>query len=151
MQFTYGTNEVQPDTRHPAYSSDYTVNGGGTYRSISLMAYMQDKNDPRRRYYFYRQRGTTPGQDADPALETLQCSLQTPPAHYDGFPFCGLTNGYWGRDHGNDEGIPPDGFLRTLVAYILQVVHLMTQDSKPSVKEQVQVVMVLHQFYFILA
>ena len=23
-------------------------------------------------------------------------------------------NGYWGRDHGNDNGIPPDGFLRTL-------------------------------------
>lgn len=114
MQFTWGTNEVQPDTRHPAYRTDYTVNGGGDYRSISLMAYMQDNNDPRRRYFFYRQRGTTPGQDADPALETLQCSLQTPPAHYDGFPFCGLPNGYWGRDHGNDEGIPPDGFLRTL-------------------------------------
>ena len=115
MQFTYGTNEVQPDTRHPAYSADYTVNGGGNYRSISLMGYMQDNSDPRRRYFFYRQRGTTPGQDADPALETLQCSLQTPPAHYAGFPFCGLPNGYWGRDHGNDEGIPPDGFLRTLV------------------------------------
>jgi len=114
MQFTWGTNEVQPDTRHPAYRADYTVNGGTDYRSISLMAYMQDNNDPRRRYFFYRQRGTTPGQDADPALETLQCSLQTPPAHYDGFPFCGLPNGYWGRDHGNDEGIPPDGFLRTL-------------------------------------
>ena len=114
MQFTWGTNEVQPDTRHPAYRTDYTVNGGGDYRSISLMAYMQDNNDPRRRYFFYRQRGTTPGQDADPALETLQCSLQTPPAHYGGFPFCGLPNGYWGRDHGNDEGIPPDTFDRTL-------------------------------------
>jgi hypothetical protein len=116
MQFTYGTNEVQPDTRHPAYSSDYTVNGGGNYRSIAFMNYLQETNDPRRRYYFYRQNAVTPGQDgSEPALETLQCSLQTPPAHYQGFPFCGLPNGYWGRDHGNDEGIPPDGFLRTLV------------------------------------
>ena len=24
------------------------------------------------------------------------------------------SEGYWGRDHGNDEGIPPDGFERTL-------------------------------------
>ena len=118
FQFTYGTNEVQPDTRHPAYSSDYTVNGGGNYRSISFMNYLQETNDPRRRYYFYRQNAVTPGFDgSEPALETLQCSLQTPPTHYtDGnYPFCGLPNGYWGRDHGNDEGIPPDGFLRTLV------------------------------------
>jgi hypothetical protein len=116
MQFTWGTNEVQPDTRHPAYRSDYTVSGGGNYRSISFMSYLDNNDDPRARYYFYRQNAVTPGQDgSDPALETLQCSLQTPPAHYDGFPFCGLPNGYWGRDHGNDEGIPPDGFLRTLV------------------------------------
>jgi hypothetical protein len=116
MQFTWGTNEVQPDTRHPAYRSDYTVSGGGNYRSISFMSYMDNNTDPRTRYYFYRQNAVTPGQDgSDPALETLQCSLQTPPAHYDGYPFCGLPNGYWGRDHGNDEGIPPDGFLRTLV------------------------------------
>jgi len=116
MQFTYGTNQVQPDTRHPAYSADYTVSGGGNYRSISLMSYMDDNADPRTRYFFYRQNAVTPGQDgSEPALETLQCSLQTPPAHYAGYPFCGLPNGYWGRDHGNDEGIPPDGFLRTLV------------------------------------
>ena len=115
MQFTYGTNQVQPDTRHPAYSGDYTVSGGTSYRSISFMAYMDNNDDPRTRYYFYRQNAITPGFGAEPALETLQCSLQTPPAHYDGFPFCGLPNGFWGRDHGNDEGIPPDGFLRTLV------------------------------------
>jgi hypothetical protein len=116
MQFTYGTNQVQPDTRHPAYSADYTVSGGGNYRSISLMSYMDNNDDPRTRYFFYRQNAVTPGQDgSDPALETLQCSLQTAPAHYDGYPFCGLPNGFWGRDHGNDEGIPPDGFLRTLV------------------------------------
>jgi hypothetical protein len=116
MQFTYGTNQVQPDTRHPAYSADYTVSGGGNYRSISLMSYMDNNDDPRTRYFFYRQNAVTPGFDgSEPALETLQCSLQTPPAHYDGYPFCGLPNGFWGRDHGNDEGIPPDGFLRTLV------------------------------------
>jgi hypothetical protein len=80
------------------------------------MSYMDNNDDPRTRYYFYRQNAVTPGFDgSEPALETLQCSLQTPPAHYDGFPFCGLPNGFWGRDHGNDEGIPPDGFLRTLV------------------------------------
>jgi hypothetical protein len=115
MQFSYGTNEVQPDTRHPGYSGDYTPNGGNNYRAIHLMNYMNENDDPRRRYYFYRQNAATPGIDADPALETLQCSLQTPPAHYAGFPFCGLPNGYWGRDHGNDEGIPPDGGLRTIV------------------------------------
>ena len=116
MQFTYGTNQVQPDTRHPAYSADYTVSGGGNYRSISLMSYMDTNDDPRTRYFFYRQNAVTPGQDgSDPALDTLPCSLQTAPAHYDGYPFCGLPNGFWGRDHGNDEGIPPDGFLRTLV------------------------------------
>ena len=39
----------------------------------------------------------------------------------DNSPFCAPTNsaskpanGYWGRDHGNDNGIPPDGFKRTL-------------------------------------
>jgi hypothetical protein len=27
--------------------------------------------------------------------------------------YCNIDNGYWGRDHGNDEGIPPDSFRRT--------------------------------------
>ena len=115
MQFTWGVEALQPDSRHPRYRSDYTATGGGHYQSIHLMNYMLENDDPRRRYYFYRQVSVTPGQDGSaPALETLGCSLQEAPAHYDGFPFCGLPDGYWGRDHGNDEGIPPDGFLRTL-------------------------------------
>ena len=117
MEFAWGTNVTQPDTRHPRYGRNYAASGGAAdYMSIDLMAYMDTNNDPRTRYYFYRQNEVTPGQDgSDPALETLQCSLQEPPAHYDGFPFCGLPNGYWGRDHGNNEGTPPDGFLRTTV------------------------------------
>ncbi|MFD1293554.1 SusD/RagB family nutrient-binding outer membrane lipoprotein [Lutibacter holmesii] len=126
FQFTWGTNELLPDTRHPRYSASYTSTGGGDYMSNSLMDYMTGKNDGaysnplnfdiRTLYYFYRQNSSTPGQDgAEPDEETLECSLYTPPAHYEGFTYCGVPKGWWGRDHGNDLGIPPDGFLRTLV------------------------------------
>jgi hypothetical protein len=30
-------------------------------------------------------------------------------------PYCLLISGYWGRDHGDGTGIPPDGNLRTTV------------------------------------
>lgn len=114
----WGTNEVQPDTRHPRYSSSYTTTGGADYMSNWLMNYMLVNNDPRIRYYFYRQVNATPGADIAPNEETLQCSLQDAPIHYVGTPFedifCFLPNGYWGRIHGNNEGTPPDGFLRTL-------------------------------------
>ena len=133
MQFSYGTQELQPDTRHPWYQSDYTTSGANIYQSNWLMntmlgdmaewysapvaypgigneedgavqrAVMSD--DPRRRYYFYRQQWITPGQtgmlyafDAGPYVwplswgggpadtangETLQCSLQLQPFHLD--------------------------------------------------------------------
>ena len=133
MQFNYGTQELQPDTRHPWYQSDYTTSGANIYQSNWLMntmlgdlgewygapvaypgigneedgavqrAVMSD--DPRRRYYFYRQQWITPGQtgmlyafDAGPYIwplswgggpadtangETLQCSLQLQPFHLD--------------------------------------------------------------------
>lgn len=113
----WGTNEVQPDTRHPRYSESYTVNGGIDYMSNYLMNYMLQNNDPRIRYYFYRQVNSTPNND-NPNEETLQCSVQDVPIHYQGTPFadiwCSLPGGYWGRIHGSNEGIPPDGFLRTL-------------------------------------
>ena len=117
LQFNYGTNEVQPDNRHPRYTASYTTTGGGDYMSNWLMNYMDTKFDPRIRYYYYRQNEFTPGAEAEPDEETLDCSLQSAPQHYvdGGFPFCALENGYWGRDHGSDAGVPPDGFLRTLV------------------------------------
>ena len=115
FQFSWGTNEVQPDTRHPRYSASYTATGGGDYMSVSFMSTLLNTSDPRRFYYFYRQNEFTPGFGAPPNQETLDCSLEVPPLHYEGFPFCGLQEGYWGRDHGNTDGIPPDGFLRTLV------------------------------------
>jgi len=81
FQFNYGTQELQPDTRHPNYSSDYTTSGANIYQSSWLMGHMAGSyddhralyfdnwqpgtearlGDPRRKYYFYRQTYGTPG------------------------------------------------------------------------------------------
>lgn len=122
FQFKWGTNEIQPDTRHPRYRGSYTTTGGGGYMSNFLMNYMRGEGyssstfDPRIMFYYYRQVNATPGIDAPADEEVLECGLQTPPAQYTagGFVFCGVENGWWGRDHGNDNGTPPDGFLKTL-------------------------------------
>lgn len=116
FQFQWGSNLVQPDTRHPNYASTYTAQGAqNDYASIWLMNLMQTTEDTRIRYYFYRQVANVPGAPGvAPNEETLSCSVTSAPAHYvsGGYRYCSLPNGYWGRNHGNDEGIPPDGFLR---------------------------------------
>ncbi len=117
FEFQFGASELQPDTRHPDYAADYTTSGANIYQSNWLMETMLDDNDPRIRYYFYRQVGETPGADADPDEETLACSLVVPPQHFQdgGFTYCSVELGYWGRTHGNDEGTPPDNFTRVAV------------------------------------
>jgi hypothetical protein len=117
FQFQYGASELQPDTRHPDYASDYTPSGANIYQSNWLMELMLNNDDPRIRYYFYRQTDATPGADAPANEETLACSLAVPPQHYidGGYTYCSVPNGYWGRSHGNDEGTPPDNFFRTAV------------------------------------
>jgi hypothetical protein len=117
FQVQYGTSELQPDDRHPDYATDYTPSGANIYQSNWMMETMLNNNDPRIRYYFYRQVDATPGADADPNEEDLACSLVVPPQHYQdgGFTYCSVPNGYWGRSHGNDEGTPPDNFKRAAV------------------------------------
>lgn len=115
LQFRWGSKAVQPDTRHPRYADNYTSTGGVDYLPNWLMNYMNQNNDPRTRYYFYRQVNAVPGEEVPPNEETISCSLEPTPQHYTdgGFTFCTLPNGYWGRDHGQNAGIPPDGFTRT--------------------------------------
>lgn len=117
FQFQYGTNVLNPDVRHPDYAADYTSSGANIYQSNWLMETMLNLDDPRIRYYFYRQVDATPGADAPPNEETLACSLVVPPQHFQdgGFTYCSVPNGYWGRTHGNDEGTPPDNFTRVAV------------------------------------
>jgi hypothetical protein len=114
--FRYGTNLTNPDSRHPAYGQ-YGA-GGGPYQSTWFMFHLTEAkgfDDPRVRYYLYRQTLTNP---TDP--DELRCLGEIAPGHYlaGGFPFCLPKRvdgrGYWGRDHLNNEGIPPDGFRRTM-------------------------------------
>ncbi|MEL6355673.1 MAG: SusD/RagB family nutrient-binding outer membrane lipoprotein [Bacteroidota bacterium] len=119
----YGTSMVNPDARHPEYSDDYSVDAGGYMNNYYMWLFFGEKPvlDPRLRYYFYRQ-------DCDETDEnafTLACPNEPYPAHWEpGFPFCTASSdfgdpsdmfgGYWGRDHGNADGIPPDGNKRTV-------------------------------------
>ena len=109
------TSATNPDSRHPRYGLNYGSTGAGDYMSNWLVGTMNTLNDPRIRYYFYRQRKAVPGREIPADEETLSCSLLSAPAHYvaSGFTFCSLPNGYWGRDHGDNKGTPPDGFLKT--------------------------------------
>lgn len=111
--FKYGTNLTNPDTRHPRYAGQYSATGAGDYQSNSYMGVMyQSKGfpDPRMRFYFYRQ---TTSNSKD--VNEIRCINNNKPAHYSANDvFCFPTSqGYWGRDHLSNEGIPPDGLKRT--------------------------------------
>lgn len=120
--FNAPANSVSnPNTYHPWFFNNYQTSAN-QYMSNSYMYELFDAKtftsntstttirDPRARFYFYRQ---TTSPTTDPNL--LTCATATsPPAHYPvGTPYCQLAAGYWGRDHLNFEGTPPDGLLRT--------------------------------------
>jgi len=111
--FRYSTTQQNPNSRHPRYNEGYRASGGATtYIGVQFMYALRFEKglaDPRTRYYFYRQTLDDPSQQQQP------CAYQNPPAHYPAdMPFCYLGIGYWGRDHGDNGGIPPDALLRTV-------------------------------------
>jgi len=128
FQFNYGSNRNNPNSRHPLYNNMYEVIDGdymSNYYMWLLRADKVDENgivliDPRIRYYFYRK-----VEDAANSNENdYSCHFSifpeqsAQPEHYADIdprlPYCiAASDGYWGRDHLNNEGIPPDGPLRT--------------------------------------
>lgn len=127
--YKYGTATV-PVSRHPIYRQYYDpIRGqaGGYIANYFLYeaygkwdaASPQDVSlvvqDPRWRYYFYRQVGSIAAALAvDP--KSLGCAPGAPPDHYTnaGVPvFCVFDPGFYGRDHGDGFGIPPDGPVLT--------------------------------------
>jgi hypothetical protein len=114
--FRFSSKALNPDSRHPKFSAEYTNNGGTDYLGNYFMYVVYEEKgidlDPRWRYYFFRQIGNTTTLPSS----TLECANSPAPPHYPpGVPYC-VANfaGFYGRDHGNDRGIPPDGFQRTL-------------------------------------
>jgi hypothetical protein len=116
FEFNWGTSNANPDARHPEYVNNYTPSGVGSgYQANWLMNEMWNGKsvvDPRIRFYFYRQVNDTPVSEQD-----MTCSVQSAPAHYleGGHVYCRIDDnaGYWGRDHGNNEGTPNDSKKRT--------------------------------------
>jgi hypothetical protein len=120
FEFKYSSRQANPNSRHPLYNGNYTANSqaGDYINNYFMSTLVQDKgtgdanNDPRTRYFLYRQRTNY----ALATSETYSCIAQARPAHYPaGMPYCQTLQGYWGRDHGDNSGIPPDGNLRTTV------------------------------------
>jgi hypothetical protein len=116
FEFQWGTSNANPDSRHPEYVNNYTPSGvEAGYQSNWLMNEMRNGKsvrDPRLRYFFYRQVDNVPVSEQD-----LRCTVEPAPNHYvaGNYVYCRIANdaGYWGRDHGNDEGIPNDRAKRT--------------------------------------
>jgi len=110
--FTYPGNSIaNPDTRHPFFTDSY-INGAGAYLSNSYMVSMYNGRggfqDPRIRYYFYRQ-SLQEGDD----VNIISCFGLDAPSHYPpGTAWCQGPAGYWGRDHLNNDGTGPDNRVR---------------------------------------
>jgi hypothetical protein len=115
FQFNYPANSFDnPNNYHPWFMDDYQV-GALYYQSnffMDRMLFGKNVVDPRRRYYFYRQTTQTPTD-----VNVLNCvAAIAPPPHFPpGMVFCFVTgSGYFGRDHLDPSGIPPDQLLRTI-------------------------------------
>lgn len=142
--FQYGNSRFTPNSRHPLYNDQYE-NGGGSYIGNYFMWAMTtekgatadfpntitDPGDPRVNYYFYKQ-------DSDPQGEdNFTLPGRSRPDHYNNVKYNSFfnntiraaysisnwtsgglpQNGFWGRDHGNNTGIPPDANKRTCAGY----------------------------------
>lgn len=112
FKFQYSTTDSDPDSRHPRFTANYK-SGVSDYMAdyyMDLLLNSYSVADPRIRYYFYRQVNDYSGANS----QTKECVNESAPSHYSSDEvFCEVGDGYWGRDHGDDDGIPPDDAFRT--------------------------------------
>lgn len=114
-----------PQSKHQYYVEEYEAANTGEYIPNYLawaMTIEKGIDDPRLRYYIYRQANSFP---TDPAVlnNEIDCWNDPRPDTYAAIdaisaqpmPFCALFDrgdGYWGRDHSENDGIPPDNAKR---------------------------------------
>jgi hypothetical protein len=112
--YKYGAVTVPSGSRHPLYDQFYGASSGtaagyiGNYFMYELFA-GKGVQDPRWRYYFYRQVGSiSEATRVDP--KSIGCSKGAVPPTYEDFAnfFCTFDPGFYGRDHGDATGTPPD-------------------------------------------
>jgi Starch-binding associating with outer membrane len=116
--FKWSSNQAAPDSRHPYFDKNFSGTGPSSnfYMAnyyMDLLANEYSTRDPRIRYYFCRQRSDF----STATVITKDCVTQTAPAWYGTeYFFCTVpgNQGYWGRDHGDNSGIPPDNRERTV-------------------------------------
>lgn len=120
----YGNNRTNPNTRHPGYNNYYESSASGYMSNYLMWEMVTEKgfDDPRLTYYFYRQDTNATNEN----VFTLGCQGAPAPAQFAAYKsiydptiamsFCvtSAPRGYWGRDHGDNGGIPPDNEKRTI-------------------------------------
>ncbi|MCB0599963.1 MAG: SusD/RagB family nutrient-binding outer membrane lipoprotein [Saprospiraceae bacterium] len=128
MQINFGSNRDNPNSRHWLYNTDYE-NGDPDFQSNYYMWLLRAEKrnedgtvaviDPRIRFYFYRQTDKLSDNPNDWSCHFSELpNNASRPAYYSAIdpdmPYCiAGEDGYWGRDHLNSEGVPPDGNFRT--------------------------------------
>lgn len=123
FQFQYGTTRDNPNSRHPLYNDSYETTDGDYMSNYYMWLLFDEKEemDPRIRFYFYRQDLDLSNEDPN-VWECVFSNLPDPaqtPDHFlavdPNMPYCiAAIEGYFGRDHGNNQGIPPDGPIRAV-------------------------------------
>ena len=131
FQFNTGNQRINPNSRHQFYNNHYELGDGNYLSNYYMWKLRADKTigdstiliDPRIRYYFYRKVDNSTNQD----LTVYSCHFSEAPIPRDEvanldfwediddrLPYCvAFEDGYYGRDHLNGSGIPPDGPIRT--------------------------------------
>ena len=125
FRWVAGTS-LNPQSQHQYFVEEYEAANTGEYiPNYLLWALTEEKgaDDPRLRYYVYRQTNAFPTDEATLNNE-IDCWNDPRPVTYAPIdamqavplPFCSLFgrgDGYWGRDHSENDGIPPDNTKRT--------------------------------------
>lgn len=126
FEWKYSNQRTNPNSRHPQYNNFYE-NDDGDYIGTWMMWKMlndYEMPDPRMRFYFFRQERPISLDNVNvfgchfsdfPNAEEAGAQLDHYFAIDPDMPYCvaSVNDGYYGRDHLNNEGIPPDGGIRT--------------------------------------
>jgi Starch-binding associating with outer membrane/Susd and RagB outer membrane lipoprotein len=118
--FKYANSSTPARSRHPLYIQTYKPSAGsasGYIGNYFMLAGYNQKGveDPRWRYYFNRQVGSIQQALKDDP-KSCPCTNTPRPDHFEkAQAWCTIAPGFYGRDHLNTDGTPPDS--RAITAY----------------------------------